>query len=193
MSLLLSPAHLQDILLAGLVSAGPGEGGPMQLHRVLGGGQGAGVPLWGQGVEGGTCPEGTGTLGFCWGCGLPSSRKARLPDILGGTPLSPSMVSAGLGHCCGGARVMATSLGTQPGPRAAITSKDIPSPLQGSRRGSSFAVPLSDTAGRERVAAPKEGEFTGGEHQTQCFFPCPAFRGATVPLPQEPLHPQTEA
>lgn len=67
MSLLLSPAHLQDILLAGLVLAGPSEGGPTQFHCVLGGGQGARVPLWVQGDEGGTCLEVTGTPGSCWG------------------------------------------------------------------------------------------------------------------------------
>lgn len=32
------------------------------------------------------------------GCGLPSSRKAVLPDVLCGTPVSPPTVSAGLGH-----------------------------------------------------------------------------------------------
>lgn len=101
------PSHLQDMLLAGLVLAGPGEGGPTQLHRVLGGGQGAGVPLQEQGDEGGTAgwhpPRGDGDTGVLLcrgGCGLSSSRKAGVANV----PLSlqdQDVVLLQQRGCCG--------------------------------------------------------------------------------------------
>lgn len=148
------------------------------------------MPLWGQGDEGDTSPEGTGTPGYCWGVWAVLLQKGKVATC----PLwDPSVPSCGLCRtrtwgCYGGVRTTATSLGTARS-KGCHHIKGHSQPSPGTLGGSSFEVSVGVTVGRERVAVPKEGNFAVGEHQTHCFSPCPGFRGALATVP---LHPQTE-
>lgn len=72
------------------------------------------MPLWGQGDEGGTYPERTGTPGSCWGVWAALIQKVKIARCLLWDPSVPSygLCKTRIWDCYGGVRVMATSLGT---------------------------------------------------------------------------------